>query len=221
MLTIPEKISFILLAGASLYFGAKGFFDVYKIIARGKPDQRFDHLGARVRRALAIVFTQRSLFKARPIVSFLHAMIFYGFVFYFAVNLIDVIDGFFRLRLRGGAWNVFNLAADLLTAGILVGVIGLIIRRRFVRPGDFDYRENIRLQAGARSAILRDSTIVSVFILFHVGCRLMFKATQLAGESPDAFQPVATLLAGVFAGMSPAFMRALNIFFGGALWARS
>jgi Fe-S oxidoreductase len=153
------------------------------------------------------------LFKARPIISCLHALIFYGFVFYFAVNLIDVMDGFFRLHSRGGAWNAFNLAADLLTAGILIGVIGLIIRRRLLRPGDFDFRPNVPLQPEARAAILRDSTIVSLFILVHVGCRLMFKAAQLAREGADPFQPVGSLSAAVFAGMSPGFIAGANHLF--------
>jgi Fe-S oxidoreductase len=220
MLSIGEKIAFILFAGASLYFGFRGFFNVYKAIARGKPDPRFDNLSARIRRALGIVFTQRSLFKARPVVSVLHALIFYGFVFYFAVNLVDVIDGFVLLHARGGAWNPFNLAADLLTAAILVGVIGLIVRRRLVRPGDFGYAANVPLQADARATILRDSTIVSVFILAHVGSRLMFKATQLARDGADAFQPVASFFAGTYAGVSPALIEGANhIFWWGALGA--
>jgi Fe-S oxidoreductase len=220
MLSIGEKMVFILLAGGSLYLGAKGFFDVYRVIARGKPDQRFNNVRERIRRALAIVFTQRSLFKTRPVVSFLHALIFYGFVFYFAVNLVDIVDGFLSLHARGGAWNPFNLAADLLTAGILAGVIGLIIRRRFIRSRDFDYPANVPLQADARATILRDSTIVSVFILVHVGSRLMFKATQLARDGSDAFQPVASLFAGIYAGMSPALIEGGNhIFWWGALGA--
>ncbi|MGH7927389.1 MAG: [Fe-S]-binding protein, partial [Candidatus Binatia bacterium] len=67
MLTIGEKILFILFVVASLYFGAKGFLDVYKIIGRGRPDQRFDNLSERIRSALRIVFTQRSVFKTSPV----------------------------------------------------------------------------------------------------------------------------------------------------------
>ena len=220
MLTIGERILFILLAGVSLYFGAKGFIDVYKVIGRGKPDDRFNNLNARIRRALGIVFTQQSLFKARPLVSFLHALIFYGFVFYFAVNLVDVIDGFFPFQTRGGAWNPFNLAADLLTAAILIGVVGLLIRRRLVRPGDFGYPANVPLQSGARAKILRDSGIVSVFILVHVGSRLMLKASQLARDGFDPFQPVASALAGMYANMSLAAIDgATHLFWWGGLGA--
>jgi Fe-S oxidoreductase len=218
MLTIVEKIVFILLAGASLYFGSKGFIDVYKVISRGKSEQRFDNLKGRIRRALGIVLTQRSVFKARPLVSLLHALIFYGFVFYFLVNLVDLLEGYFSLHARGGAWNAFNLTADLLTTGILTGVIGLIIRRRVVKPGDFAYGANVPLQAEVRAGMLRDSTIVSGFILVHVGCRLMFGAAQLARDGTDPFQPVATIISSIYAGVSPALVDgAVHVFWWGAL----
>jgi hypothetical protein len=94
MLTSAEKIVFILLALGSFYYGGTKFYGVYRAIARGKPDSRFDNLTARIGQAIWIVLTQQSVFKARPIVSFLHALVFYGFVFYFLVNLVDVLEGF-------------------------------------------------------------------------------------------------------------------------------
>src|SRR5687767_8569540 len=113
MLTLVEKIVFVLLALGSLYYGGTKFYAVYRAILRGRPDARFDDLAGRVRRAMWIVFSQQSVFKARPIVSFLHALIFYGFVFYFLVNLVDVLEGFFGIHARGRAWNPFNLLGDL------------------------------------------------------------------------------------------------------------
>ncbi|HET7004209.1 MAG TPA: (Fe-S)-binding protein, partial [Candidatus Binatia bacterium] len=64
-----------------------------------------------------------------------------------------------------------------------------------------------------RNGIFRDSTFVAGFILFHVGCRLLFKATQLAQQGVDAFQPVGSLFAGLFAGFSPGALEVFNHFF--------
>ncbi|MDP9130557.1 MAG: [Fe-S]-binding protein, partial [Candidatus Binatota bacterium] len=198
MLTTLEKISFVLLAAGSLYFGGNKIYDVYRAIARGKPDARFDHLADRIRRALWIVLTQQSVFKKRPVVSLLHAMIFYGFVFYFLVNLVDVLEGFFGIHARGGLWNLFNIAGDLLTASVLMGMVGMVIRRLLVKPQDFAFAENTPVQPEVRAGIFRDSTLVASFIIFHVGCRLLFKATQLAQQGDDPFQPVSSLFAGLF-----------------------
>jgi Fe-S oxidoreductase len=213
MLTTLEKILFVLLAGGSLYYGGKRFYDVYRVISRGKPDPRLDNLPGRIRRAILIVLTQQSVFKTRPIVSVLHAMVFYGFVFYFLVNAVDVIEGFFSFQARGGFWNPFNLLADLLTAGVLVGMIGLMLRRFFVRPQDFAFAPNVPLQPEVRPGIVQDSSIVAAFILFHVGSRLLFTATRLVGEGADPFHPVSSVFAGMFSGMVPEAVEVWNHFF--------
>ena len=213
MLTTLEKILFVLLAAGSLYYGGARLYDVYRAIARGKPDVRFDHLADRIRRALWIVLTQQSVFKKRPVVSFLHALIFYGFIFYFLVNLVDVLEGFFGLHARDGLWNLFNIAGDLLTASVLTGIVGMLIRRWLVKPQDFAFAENTPVQPEVRGGIFRDSTFVACFILFHVGCRLLFKATQLAQQGSDAFQPVSSLFAGLFAGLAPGALEFLNHFY--------
>ena len=46
----------------------------------------------RVIGALWIVLTQQSVFKKRPLVSLLHALVFYGFVYYFLVNVVDAAE---------------------------------------------------------------------------------------------------------------------------------
>ena len=212
MLTLVEKLAFILLVSGSLYYGATKFHAVYRAILRGKPDARFDHLASRVRRAIWIVLTQQSVFKARPVVSFLHALIFYGFVFYFLVNLVDVLEGFFGVHARGGAWNLFNITADLLTASVLIGIIGMVIRRLIVRPKDFHFPANVPVQPEVRAGIFRDSSVVAGFIIFHVGCRLLFKATQVAVQGTDPFQPVSAAFALVFTGLSPQALEILNHF---------
>lgn len=218
MLTLIEKISFLLLAVFSLSYAGIGFYRVYKAIVRGRPDSRFDHLLQRFSRALWIVFSQQSVFKKRPVISVLHALVFYGFVYYFLVNVVDVLEGFFSFHARAGFWNPFNLLADLLTAGVLVGIIGLVIRRLIVRPADFIFAANVPVQEQVRAGIFRDSAIVAGFIIFHVGSRLLYKATQLAQEGSDPFHPVSSVFAGMFSGMSPGVVEGLNhVFWWGAL----
>lgn len=203
MLTAPEKIFFVLLAVFSFYYGGMGFYRVYKTIARGRPDPRFDQLPRRILNGLWLVLSQQTVFKRRPLISFLHALVFYGFVYYFLVNGVDLLEGFFPFHSRGGLWDPFNLLADLLTAGVLIGIVGLVIRRFMTRPSDFAFAPNVPLHEEVRSGIPRDSSIVAGFIFFHVGCRLLSKATQIAQEGGDPFQPVGSALAAFFAGVGP------------------
>ena len=213
MLTTVEKIAFLLLALMCLSYAGTGFYGVYKAIASGKPSPGFDRPLQRIFRALWIVLTQLSLFKKRPLVSFLHAMVFYGFVYYFLVNLVDVLEGFLPWVARGGIWNPFNLLADLLTASVLIGILGLMVRRFLARPSDFKFASNVPLHENVRSGIPRDSAIVGGFIVFHVGCRLLSRSTQLAHEGLDPFQPVAGVFAGLFSGVDPGLLEGLQHFF--------
>ena len=220
MLTTVEKILFIALALGAFYFAGAGFSQVFKTIRRGKPEDRFDRLPERIGRALWIVATQQSVFKKRPLVSFLHALVFYGFLFYFLVNAVDAVEGFFPFRARGAGWAPFSLAADLLTAGVLLGMIGLILRRFFVRPRDFSFAPNVPLHEDARGGVRRDSSIVAAFILFHVGSRLLSRAAVLAQDGPDPFQPVASAYSALFAnfGEYPGTITGFeHIFWWGAL----
>ena len=107
-------------------------------------------------------------------ISFLHALIFYGFVFYFLVNLVDVLEGFFGIHARGGAWNLFNLAADFLTASVLIGIVGMVIRRLFVRPKILNFpptRRCSRKFARESFAIPRSSR-ASLSFMSAAGCCL-------------------------------------------------
>jgi Fe-S oxidoreductase len=218
MLTTLEKIAFLLLLAASGYFGGKRFYDVYRVIARGKADARFDALPTRVRRALWTVLTQRSVFKTRPVVSFFHALIFYGFVFYFLANFVDLLEGFFTIHRRGGAWNLFNLAADLLTASVLIGIGAMALRRFVLRPKEFAFAEHTPVDPAVRGGIWRDSSIVAGFIAFHVGCRLMFAAAQIARKGSDEFEPIGSSVALLLGGIGPDSLAMLeHLFWWGSL----
>ncbi len=102
MLTTVEKIAFLLLAILCLSYAGMGLYRIYRTIMSGKPTPRFDRPLQRIFHALWIVLTQQSLFKKRPLVSFLHAMVFYGFVYYFLVNVVDTLEAFFPWVVRGG-----------------------------------------------------------------------------------------------------------------------
>lgn len=218
MLTLTEKILFLLLLVGSLYYAYTGFRRVYLAIRRGRPEERFDRLPERVGRAIWLTLTQQTVFKRRPLVSLLHAFVFYGFVYYLLVNLVDLLEGFFPLHTHGGLWNVYNLAADLLTAAILVGILGLMARRYLVAPRDFTWNPNVPLHEAVRQGIPRDSAIVGAFITFHVGSRLLSKAASLAQGAPDPFQPTASALASLLAGLSPGALVVLeHLFWWGAL----
>src|SRR5690606_19749051 len=89
VLTVPEKVVFVLLAAASLYYAYLGFARVVRVVARGQvgPLPRTDSLPTRVVQGALKALSQRTVFRARPAASTFHAFVFYGFVLYLLVNV--------------------------------------------------------------------------------------------------------------------------------------
>src|ERR1700677_2998824 len=204
MLPLAQQIAFLLFAAVAEAIGLLGFYRVYRRICSGRPDSdpRFDRLPRRFWYALVTTLTQSRTFRRRPVISFFHSFIFYGFVFYILVNLVDGIEGFvpFTIRSTSLPGLVYNLLVDLLSALVLIGVVALVIRR-FLLPSrrDFTFNQRTMLHPDVKQGRIRvDSLIVSAFILFHVGSRAVGSGAKLAAEGPDRFQPFATLLSHAF-----------------------
>src|SRR5271154_145076 len=204
MLPFAHKIAFLVFAAITVAIGLRGFYRVYRRIRAGSedPEPRFDHFPQRLWYALVTTLTQSRTFRRRPWISFFHSFIFYGFVFYILVNLVDGIEGFIPFTIRSTSLPglAYNLLADLLSALVLVGVTALVIRR-FLLPSrrDFTFNPRTMLHPDVKQGRIRvDSLIVSAFIFFHVGSRAVGAGAKLAAAGPDRFQPFATLLAHAF-----------------------
>jgi Fe-S oxidoreductase len=215
MLPFPQKIAFALFALLTFTLGTQGFYRLYLRIRRGKPDgePRFNQPLRRLRYAVVTTLTQQRTFKKRPIIGVFHSFIFYGFVFYGLVNLVDAVEGFFPLSISSNTLlgATYNTLADGFSFLVLLGVIALVIRR-FALPSrrDFKFNERTLLHKDVQLAkISRDSLIVSVFILFHVGSRAIGAGARVAAEGPDRFQPFASALSHLF---TPTSVEAWRIF---------
>src|ERR1700679_52290 len=215
MLPLGHRIAFLLFAIVTGLIGFRGFYGLYRRIAAGRDDAhaRLEHLPSRACYALTTTLLQTRTFRKRPLIGFFHSFIFYGFVFYILVNLIDALEGYFPISIASTNWPgiTYNLFADILSMLVMVGVIALVARR-FLLPSrcDFRFNEKTLLHEDIRHRyISRDSLIVSIFILFHVGSRAVGAGAKLAAEGPDRFQPFATLLSHAF---TPANAEAWRIF---------
>ncbi len=216
MLPFPQKIAFSVFALLTIALGIRGFYRLYLRIRRGRPDPeaRWNRLPHRLWRAFVAAITQRRTFKRRPVVGVFHAFIFYGFVFYCLVNLVDAAEGFipFSVSSATAVGALYNALADAFSFLVLLGVIALAIRR-FAGAGrrSFRFNERTMLHQDVQSAkITRDSLIVSVFILFHVGSRVLGAGAKLAVEGRDRFQPFASLLSHFFSPVGAEAWRAFG-----------
>ena len=204
MLSSTQKIAFLIFALLAGTVGVYSWGRLFRRILAGRKDSdlRFDRPLQRLWYSLATTVTQRRTFQKRPVISFFHSLIFYGFAFYLLVNLIDAAEGYlsFTVHSSNPIGLAYNTLADLFSALVLVGVVALVVRR-FVLPSRRDFAFNQRTMlhpAIQHGAIRMDSLIVSTFILVHVGSRVLGAGAKLAEDGPDRFQPFATLISLVF-----------------------
>lgn len=225
MLSIPEKVIFVLLAATSLYFAYVGFRRVVQVVRRGQtgPIPRLNELPRRTFEGVLRTLGQTTVFRARPVASFFHSFIFYGFMLYLAVNAVDALHGLLPTALTsrmrfGVVGDVYRLVADVLTFLILVGMVYFLVRRFLVKPKAIVHGPRVKLHEDVvAGGVQRDSLIVGGFILLHVGSRLMAESFLLAshGET-DAFQPISSLVAGLI-GFGDGRIVGWHVFWWGAI----
>src|SRR3972149_1809363 len=127
MLTLIEKIIFILMIAAFGVITAWGFFNIYRVIRRGRPAPKLTNLIPQAVKAFLEVGLQIPIFKSRPILTTFHAFIFFGFSYYLLVNLNDVLEGFIpgysTAAVSAGLIGLLNFLGDVLSIGVLLGVV--------------------------------------------------------------------------------------------------
>jgi Fe-S oxidoreductase len=198
MLTLPEKIIFLLMAAGFGGLTAWGFFNIYRIVRRGRPisNSPFSNLKSlllQASKALLEIGLQKPIYKSRPVLTTFHAFIFFGFSYYFLVNVNDVLEGFVpgysTAEVATGIIGILNLAADVLSVLTLTGVSVFLARRFIAKDKRLEYNPEVLLHAPVQAGgIKRDSLIVGGFILFHVGSRFMGQVFRLA--EMEVFNPM-------------------------------
>ncbi len=211
MLTLTERVLFVLAVLFSAYGAMLGFRTVWRVIRRGsgkplRPDMR------RGFRALGTWLLAADLWKMRRFSTVMHTCIASGFVFYLLVNIADVLRGF--------GFDIFHVLpvarflSDIFSAAVLVGMTWFLIRRFLVQTRHtLKVRPNVRRLAEATVGSLkitpeRDSLVVGLFILGHVGFRFLgesfsISAGRVVAGSSDAAQPLASMASLLWTGTPP------------------
>ncbi len=209
MLTPIEKILFAVAVVASLYFGFIGFRKVYQVIRRGQGDYDDQHIVQRAWKALVEWVALLPTWRVRLTSSIFHAFVAWCFMFFFLVNVGDLLEGYFPIEFLGNGLigGVYRFVADILAVAALVGVVYFILRRFVFNAPALQYRDNVKLMPSVQAGrIRRDSLIVALFILAHVGFRFLGESFNIALQQAtegtgDAWQPFASLVSHLWTGM--------------------
>jgi Fe-S oxidoreductase len=206
MLTVPEKVAFLVAVGVTGWLAYRAILRLVRIIGRGRGRPDWKAVPRRLAAVLVKTASLSPVFRARPITSILHAFIAWGFTYYLLVNVGDVLQGFlpgFVFLGRGWPGNLYRLGADVLSLAVLLGMAALIVRRFLLKPAALRVRDTTLLHPKACQGIQRDSAIVGGFILLHVGSRFLGESFHRASLGADAWEPFASFLSGAFSGWGP------------------
>ena len=206
MLTWPEKILFALAVLVTAWVAYREIQRLIRIITAGQGRPDWAVARQRLLNAALEWLTLRRIWKMRLGASLLHAFVAWAFAFYLLVNLGDVLEAYipgFAFLGHGVVGGLYRLIADVLSVLALIGMAALLVRRFVLKSPVLQIRDDVLVHPKARRGIPRDSLIVGLFILGHVGARFLGESFQIAQEGPDPWQPLASAVAGLWAGWSP------------------
>ena len=205
MLSIIEKILFVIATVVSLYFTYRGVMRIASHIASGQGKIDWSLIWKRLWEVLAKFVLFKPVFRFRLGPSILHGLIGWGFLSFLLINLADLIYAYTHFRLlenTGLFGDAYRLLADVANVAILFGISAMAIRRFILRPANLSTRETTLLHPKARSGILRDSAIVASFIFIHNTARLLGESFYVAEAGVrDSWQPFISTVAGLWSGV--------------------
>ena len=205
MLTDIEKIIFTLLALTAVGISYTTFNKMFKAIGVGSQQIDWKRALLNFPKGLEVFISQRTMFKTRPIIGFIHAIVAWGFTLYLVVNVVDVLYGFipgFHFFPNYLIGKVYRLFVDIFTVLVLLGVVYFLVRRFIFKDYRLIINEPVMLNDRAKKGMRNDSLIVGLFILLHVGSRLLAASFEIARNGSDTFQPAATTIALLWSDLS-------------------
>lgn len=191
-LGVPGWTLFVLVGALAMGLFAYEVSERLHLIARGRSDGRLDHVGDRVRTVLVNVFGQRRLLKD-PYSGPMHFLIFWGFLILVLGNINSIVAPLtghvFLSFLTGGVYPVYAMAQDIAEDLVILGVLGMAVRRWVMRPE--------RLEQSF------DAALILIFIFALMVTDLLMGAVRFAivPSVLDAYSPGAHLLSGLFTGL--------------------
>ncbi len=205
MLTGIEKIIFILFAVIAVGISYTTFNKMFKAIGVGSQQIDWKRALLNFPKGIEVFISQRTLFKTRPIIGFIHALVAWGFTLYLVVNIVDVLYGFipgFHFFPNYFLGKVYRLFVDIFTVLVLLGVVYFLVRRFIFKDNRLAINEPVMLNDLAKKGMRNDSLIVGLFIFLHVGSRLLAASFEIARNGSDTFQPAATTVALLWSDFS-------------------
>ena len=189
-------------------FGASyiTFKKMFKVILAGTNPIIWTDVIKNWNAGLIAFISQKTLFKTRPVVGFIHALVAWGFTLYLLVNIIDVLYGFipnFKFLPNSITGDIYRLFVDTFSILVLIGVFYFLARRFIIQEDRLTIKDPVLLSDRAKAGMKFDSFIVGAFIIIHIGSRFLSASFEIAIHGTDWSQPAANIVATLWSTLSP------------------
>ena len=187
-------------------FGASyvTFGKMFKVIMTGTIPIIWKDVFKNWKAGFTVFLTQNTLFKTRPFIGFVHALVAWGFTLYLVVNIFDVLYGFipnFKFLPDSIIGDIYRLFVDTFSVLVLVGVLYLLVRRFITKDDRLFTKGPVMLSDKAQKGMLIDSLLVGAFIIIHIGSRFLSASFEIAIHGADRSQPAANFVASFWSNM--------------------
>ena len=177
---------------------------MFKVIQTGTTPIIWKDVLKNWKTGLTVFFSQNTLFKTRPFIGFVHALVAWGFTLYLIVNIVDVLYGFipnFKFLPNNTIGDVYRLFVDIFSVLVLIGVLYFLVRRFLMKDDRLIIKQPVMISDKAQKGMRIDSFIVGAFIIIHIGSRFLSASFEIAIHGPDWSQPAANLVASMWSSM--------------------
>jgi ferredoxin len=172
----------------------------FKLTRKGFP---IKNIGKRFGVMLEVAFGQTKIFR-RPVIGFLHALVFWGFCVILIGSIEMVIDGLFgiekSLKFLGIFYNIIMASGDVFALLIAISILVFLFRRVFLHIKRFEGIEMKHISHLDANVAL---TIILLLMLSLLGMNsAYFSHTTLIGGTVEGVYPVSKYLSAIFSGLS-------------------
>lgn len=145
MLPLGGKIILLILILMTLFFFSRRAYFLIRLLQQGKPENRFNHWGKRLKYVLVQVFGGRCTLKnvtRGDYAGFGHLLLFYGFSLFLISYLFHIAEGFYEKlspSILGHGFNhLFFLFLDIAGLVVIAVILWAVVRRYLIRPNRLD-----------------------------------------------------------------------------------
>lgn len=203
-----QQILFAILSAIAIFLFAKKARELRRNILLGRDADYSDNKGLRWKNVLLLALGQKKMFK-KPLVAFMHFVIYAGFIIINIEVLEIVLDGLFgthRLFAAplGGLYSALINGFEFLAVGVIIVCVAFLTRRNIIKLRRFIHRDlNGWPRSDANYILVTEIILMTLFLTMNAADTMLQQRGYGAyGEHATGSFFFSQVLHPLFNGMS-------------------